>query len=114
MYVAFIGGAIEAAAITGAKAMTVLSFERRYYSSACPICEGPALEAYIASRKVEFQCTSCGPYEITSAARAAMKALSRENRKLWLSQARQETPALQRIALVACANEPAFKTSRSM
>lgn len=94
--------------------MNVLPFERRYYPSTCPICEGAALEADIASRKVEFQCASCGAFEITSAARAAMKSLSRENRKLRLSQARRETPALQRIALVACANEPAVKTSRSM
>lgn len=104
---------MQAAAITG-NAMNVLPFERRYYSSACPICEGPALEADIASRKVEFQCASCGAYEITSAARSAMKALSRENRKLWLIQARQESATFHRIALVSCANEAPAQTRRAL
>lgn len=82
--------------------MNVLSFERRYFPSSCPICAGTALEAEVTLRKVEFQCASCGGFEITSAARAAMRGLSRENRLVWLSQARRQDSA---IPLVACANE---------
>lgn len=82
--------------------MNVLSFERRYYPSTCPVCAEAALEAEITLRKVEFQCASCGAFEITSAARAAMKGLSHENRAVWLSQARQQDST---IPLVACANE---------
>jgi hypothetical protein len=82
--------------------MNMLPFERRYYPSSCPICAGTALEAEITLRKAEFQCASCGAFEITSAARAAMKGLSQENRGVWLSQARQQGPT---IPLVACANE---------
>ncbi|MDX8527804.1 hypothetical protein RFM68_25225 [Mesorhizobium sp. MSK_1335] len=82
--------------------MNVLSFERRYYPSKCPICAGTALEAEITLRKVEFQCASCGAFEITSAARTAMKGLSQESRGVWLAQARQQHST---IPLVACANE---------
>lgn len=82
--------------------MNVLSFERRYYPSKCPICAGAGLEADIALRKVEFQCASCGPFEITSPARTAMKGLSEENRRMWLSQARQQNST---IPVLACANE---------
>ncbi|TPO12629.1 hypothetical protein [Mesorhizobium sp. B1-1-5] len=82
--------------------MNVLSFERRYCPSKCPICAGMALEADIALRKVEFQCASCGAFEITSAARVAMKGLSQESRGMWLSQARQQHST---IPVVACANE---------
>ena len=82
--------------------MNVLSFERRYYPSPCPICSGPALEAEIAPRKVEFQCACCGAFEITAAARSAMKGLSQENRGVWLSQAWLQGST---IPLVACANE---------
>ena len=89
--------------------MNVLSFERRYYPSPCPICSGPALEAEIAPRKVEFQCACCGAFEITAAARSAMKGLSQENRGVWLSQARLQGST---IPLVACANE-ALQARRS-
>lgn len=82
--------------------MNILSFERRYYPSPCPICVGAALESEITLRKVEFQCASCGAFEITSAARAAMKGLSQGSRGVWLSQARQQHST---IPLVACANE---------
>lgn len=82
--------------------MNVLSFERRYYPSKCPICAGAALEAEITRRKVEFQCASCGAFEITSAARSAMKGLSSESRGVWLSQARLQ---LSTMPLVTCANE---------
>lgn len=94
--------------------MSVLTFERRYYPSPCPICDGAALEADIATRKVEFQCASCGAYEITSAARSAMKGLSQESRKLWLSQARQQATSSQRIVLIACASEPSIQKSRAL
>jgi predicted RNA-binding Zn-ribbon protein involved in translation (DUF1610 family) len=89
--------------------MNVLSFERRYFPSMCPVCAGTALEAEVALRKVEFQCASCGGFEITSAARSAMKGLSEENRSLWLSQARQQGSTLP---LVACANETLVRTDR--
>lgn len=82
--------------------MNVLSFERRYFPATCPVCTGTALEADVTLRKIEFQCASCGGFEITSAARSAMKGLSQENRSLWLSQARQQGST---IPLVACANE---------
>lgn len=82
--------------------MNILSFERRYYPSTCAVCAGTALEAEVALRKVEFQCASCGAFEITSAARTAMKALSQEHRQLWLSQARLRNST---VPLVACANE---------
>ncbi|PBB86130.1 hypothetical protein CK216_13515 [Mesorhizobium sp. WSM3876] len=82
--------------------MNILPFERRYFPSSCPVCAGTALEAEITFRKVEFQCASCGAFEITSAARAAMKGLSQESRGVWLAQARQHGSA---IPLVACANE---------
>lgn len=60
------------------------------------------MEADIALRKVEFQCACCGPFEITSAARVAMKGLSEGNRRMWLSQARQQNST---VPFVACANE---------
>ncbi len=82
--------------------MNILPFERRYYPSTCPVCAGTALEAEVAFLKVEFQCASCGAFEITSAARTSMKGLSREHRQLWLSQARLQNSS---IPLVACANE---------
>lgn len=84
--------------------MNILSFARRYFPSKCPICAGTALEVEITTRKVEFQCASCGAFEITSAARAAMKGLSQESREVWLSQARQQH-STSTIPLVACANE---------
>lgn len=90
--------------------MTVLSFERRYFPCICPVCAGMALEAEVTSRKVEFQCASCGAFEITSAARSAMKGLSAENRAVWLSQARQQGST---IPLVACANETFLRPDRS-
>lgn len=89
--------------------MNVLSFERRYFVSTCPVCAGTALEAEVTLRKVEFQCASCGGFEITSAARSAMRGLSDENRLVWLSQARQQGST---IPLVACANE-ALRTDHS-
>lgn len=82
--------------------MNVLSFERRYYPSTCPVCARVSLEAEVTARKVEFQCAACGAFEITSAARAAMKGLAREHRQLWLSQARLRASILP---LIACANE---------
>ncbi|RTL98602.1 MAG: hypothetical protein EKK31_25480 [Hyphomicrobiales bacterium] len=82
--------------------MNVLSFERRYYPSTCPVCAGVSLEAEVTPRKMEFQCATCGAFEITSAARTAMKGLSQENRQLWLSQARLPGSTLP---LIACANE---------
>lgn len=82
--------------------MNILWFERRYYPSKCPICVGTALVAELTVRKVEFQCGSCGAFEITSAARTAMQGLSQEGRRVWLSQARQQHST---IPLVACANE---------
>lgn len=60
------------------------------------------MEAEITLRKVEFQCASCGAFEITSAARAAMKGLSQGSRGVWLSQARLQRST---IPLIACANE---------
>jgi hypothetical protein len=89
-------------AVGKVRAMNLLSFERRYYPSSCPVCAGVSLEAEITLRKVEFQCASCGAFEITSAARAAMKGLSREHRQLWLSQARLRAFT---VPLIACANE---------
>ena len=89
-------------AVGKVRAMSLLSFERRYYPSTCPVCAGAALEAEVTSGKVEFQCAACGAFEITSAARAAMKALSREQRWLWLSQARLPNST---VPLIACANE---------
>ncbi|TPI66463.1 hypothetical protein FJ420_24710 [Mesorhizobium sp. B3-1-3] len=82
--------------------MKLLPFERRYYPSTCPVCAGVALEAEVMLRKVEFQCAACGPFEITSAARTAMKGLSQEHRRLWLSQARLPNST---VPLIACANE---------
>lgn len=82
--------------------MNILSFERRYYPSTCPVCAGAALEADVTPRKVEFQCASCGAFEITSAARTAMKGLSQEHRQLWMSQARLQNLT---VPLIACANE---------
>lgn len=69
--------------------MNVLPFDRgrKYYPSTCPICEGAALEADLAHRQAEFQCAFCCAYEITPAARSAMRGLSQEHRALWLSQA---------------------------
>lgn len=96
--------------------MNILSFERarKYYPSTCPVCAGAALEADVVPRKVEFQCAFCGAYEITAAARSAMKGLSQEHRGLWLSQARQQTMNTRQIALVACANEtPRLRTNGS-
>lgn len=90
--------------------MNVLSFERRYFPSTCPVCAGMALEAELTSRKVEFQCASCGAFEITSAARSAMRGLSQENRAVWLSRARQ---AGSTIPLVDCANETLHRDDRS-
>lgn len=77
----------------------------RYYPSTCPVCAGTALAADITVRKVDIQCARCGGYEITVAARSAMRGMSWEHRMLWLSQARQKTSDTQRIAFVACANE---------
>ena len=82
--------------------MNILSFASKYFPSSCPVCAGVALEAEITLRKAEFQCASCGAFEITSAARAAMKGLSQESREGWLSQARQQHST---IPLVARANE---------
>lgn len=82
--------------------MKILSFERRYYPSTCPVCCGAALEAEITLRKVEFQCAFCGAFEITSAARTAMKGLSPRSREVWLTQARLQRST---IPLVGCANE---------
>nr|WIE94671.1 hypothetical protein P9270_030655 [Mesorhizobium sp. WSM4875] len=90
--------------------MNVLSFESRYFPSTCPVCAGMALEAEVSFRKVEFQCAHCGAFEITSAARSAMRGLSQENRAVWLSQARQQGST---IPLVACANETLNETHRS-
>jgi hypothetical protein len=77
----------------------------RYYPSTCPVCEETALAADVMMRTVEFQCARCGVYEITAAARSAMRAMSSERRVLWLSQARKQTSCPQRIALTICANE---------
>lgn len=82
--------------------MIVLSFERRYHPASCPVCSGTALEAEVTLRKTEFQCACCGAFEITSAARTAMRALSQENRAVWLAQARH---CHSTIALIVCANE---------
>ncbi|MDX8527314.1 hypothetical protein RFM68_22695 [Mesorhizobium sp. MSK_1335] len=60
------------------------------------------MEAEVALRRVEFQCASCGAFEITSAARTAIKGLSQEHRQLWLSQARLRNST---VPLIACANE---------
>lgn len=76
----------------------------RYYPSTCPICEETALAADIILRTVEFQCARCGGYEITAAARSAMRAMSPERRMLWLSQARLQMSGAQRIALILCAS----------
>lgn len=78
-------------------------FEGKYCASTCPVCSGPALEAEIALRKAEFQCSLCGAFEITPAACSAMKGLSQENREVWLSQARRQGST---IPLIVCANEP--------
>lgn len=83
--------------------MKTLTFERKYCASTCPVCSGRALEADVTPRKAEFQCSFCGAFEITLAARSAMKALSYESREVWLSQARHQVST---IPLVACANEP--------
>ena len=87
--------------------MNILPFEkgRRYYPTTCPVCAGTALEADILPRKVEFQCATCGAYEITAAARSAMKGMSQELRNLWLLQARQQASNSRQIAVIACANE---------
>lgn len=88
--------------------MSVLSFDkgREYYLSTCPVCAGKALETDIEPRRLEFQCARCGGFEITVAARSAMKGMSQTHRALWLSQARQHASGRLPIALVACANEP--------
>jgi predicted RNA-binding Zn-ribbon protein involved in translation (DUF1610 family) len=90
--------------------MNILSFERRYFPVICPVCAGMALEAEVTPRKVEFQCASCGAFEITSAARSAMKGLSLENRAMWLSQAREQGST---VPLIACANETQPRPGRS-
>jgi hypothetical protein len=78
---------------------------RKYYPSICPVCSGTALAGDIMPRKVEFQCARCGAYEITAAARTAMRGMSQDYRQAWLTQARQQAPSHASIALVDCANE---------
>lgn len=71
--------------------MNHLSFDlrKRYYPSVCPVCSGDALEVDVTPRKAEFQCPGCGAYEITLAARSAIKGMSQKHRALWLLQARK-------------------------
>jgi nanoRNase/pAp phosphatase (c-di-AMP/oligoRNAs hydrolase) len=78
---------------------------RRYYPSICPVCCGAALVADLVLRKVEFQCARCGAYEITAAARSAMRGMLQEHRETWLTQARQEAVNHATIVLVDCAND---------
>lgn len=77
----------------------------RYYPSTCPVCTGTALEAYTTPRTVEFQCALCGGYEITFAAKSAMRGMSQDHRETWLAQARRQAPSRLQIALLACTNE---------
>lgn len=80
-----------------------MSAQGRYFLSTCPICSRTALEAETSSREMEFQCASCGAFEITAAARSVIRRLPFEGRGVWLAQARLQARGMP---LVACANEP--------
>lgn len=82
--------------------MNILTTRGRYYPSTCPICSNAALAAEAAHHETEIQCAACGAFEITAAARSAMKGLSAEGRSRWLAQARQQACTMP---LIACVNE---------
>jgi hypothetical protein len=79
---------------------------KRFYPSTCPVCGEPALEAYITAQKIEFECGRCGGYGITVAAKSMMNRRSQQQRKAWLTQAREQASSNTLFALVDRANEP--------
>jgi hypothetical protein len=78
----------------------------RFCPSPCPICSGPALELYVAVHKLHFECSHCGSFGITVAAKSAMGKRSRREREAWLTQARHYLTRHNDVALIDRTNEP--------
>lgn len=79
---------------------------RQFYASTCPVCRELALEGFVSSQVVHFECGRCGGFGITAAARSILGKTSEEERKKWLAQARQQAPASGQMALVDAENGP--------
>jgi hypothetical protein len=61
-----------------------------FYTSTCPICREPALEAYVSTHVFQYECSSCGGYTVTAAEKSTMNKKPEGQRKEWLAEVRRQ------------------------
>jgi hypothetical protein len=79
---------------------------QRFFPSTCPVCGEPALEVGIAPGRLEYECSRCGGYDITTCAKSVMNRRTEKQRKAWLARARRLVSANTLIPVIDLANEP--------